>query len=134
MQYSFYYTTTDRLIKACRPNHADFYADVLRFQKKGNIVYNNYARVPAQLLSVNLLDAHQVLSNYYEDALDRQNFYRFLMVEEHPCTQFPDPSNVCRSRQHDWVAYARLRQVKQSKRQRVKTSQLRSVANIAARA
>lgn len=107
MQYSFFYSDVDRLVKACRPNHADFYADVLRFEKVGNVVFNNYARVPAQFLSLNLIEAHQVLSHHYKHHdLNQNNMYRFLMVDEHPNLHFPDAAVLVRSRQRDWAAYA----------------------------
>lgn len=134
MQYSFYHMEVDRLVQACRSNHADFYADVLRFEKIGGIVYNNYARVPAQLLSLHLVDAHQVLSDHYErDRRGHHNFYRFLMVDEHPNIQFPDPCTMYRSRQRDWAAYARLRQATERRRQIVDLEHRRFVANTAVR-
>lgn len=135
MQYSFYHMEVDRLVQACRSNHADFYADVLRFEKVGRIAYNSYARRPSQLLSLNLIDAHRVLSDYYElDVIDHRNFYRFLLVDEHPCIRFPDPNTASRPRQRDWATYARLRQTMERRQRFVESDHQRSVANVALRA
>jgi hypothetical protein len=107
MQYSFYYAGIDRLIKACRPVHADFYASIVRFQKVNGIVHNDYARRPSQLLTMHLIHGHKLLSEHYEsDSRNKNNFYRFLLVEEHPNLIFPEKRLMRRSRQIDWVACA----------------------------
>lgn len=107
MQYSFYYSHADRLVKACRPNHAEFYADVLRFEKLGELRYNTYAHVPARFLSLDLWDAHRVLYEHYERGADPcTNLYRFFLVDEHPCVRFPD-RRPSRPRGRDWVSYQR---------------------------
>jgi len=116
MQYAFYYTDVDRLIKACQPKHADFYADILRFQKVGKVVYNEYARRPSQLLSVDVIDAHRILSDYYgPHEVAGRNFYQFLLLDEHPNVRFPNRSKQYRSRARDWASYARLRYAMESK-------------------
>lgn len=108
MQYAFYYTDTDRLIKACKPEHADFYASILRFQKIEGITHNNYARRPSQLLSMHLLEGHSRLSEYYElGSNDKNNFYRFIFVDEHPNMIFPVKRLMRRSRTVDWPVFAR---------------------------
>jgi len=107
MQYSFYYAGIDRLIKACRPPHADFYASILKFQKIGGIVHNDYAHCSAQLLSMHLIHGHKLLSKHYESgSRNKNNFYRFLLLEEHPNLIFPEKRLMRRSRQIDWVACA----------------------------
>lgn len=127
MQYSFYYTAVTRLVKACQPKHADFYADVLHFEKFGGIVYNSYARRPSRLLSMNLFEAHQLLSERYEtDGANRHNFYRFLLVDEHPNVIFPDPISAYRPRQCDWLARTRRGQAAAPDRLPARRAQLRS--------
>jgi hypothetical protein len=109
MQYSFYYGGIDRLVKACRPAHANFYASIVRFQKVGGIVHNDYARRPSQLLTMHLIHGHTLLSEHYEsDSRNKNNFYRFLLVDEHPNLLFPEKRFMRRSRQIDWVACARM--------------------------
>jgi len=128
MQHAFYYTEVDRLVKACRPKHADFYADILRFEKVGEIVPNDYARRPSQLLSIDMIDAHRVLSDYYaSDGMGQRNFYHFLLVDKHPSTRFPKRT-AYRSRLCDWAAYARLRHAMKHGRQLVAEDTRLSVA------
>ncbi|HLQ25286.1 MAG TPA: hypothetical protein VK138_05330 [Acidiferrobacterales bacterium] len=109
MQYSFYYTNVDRLIKACKQKHADFYASILRFQKVGGLTHNNYARRPSYLLTMHLLKGHALLSEYYaSDATNKNNFYRFVLVDEHPNLIFPKKKFMRHSRQIDWPVRARM--------------------------
>lgn len=107
MQYSFYYGGVDRLIKACKPEHAEFYADVLRFDLVGDIVYNSYARRASRMLSMHLIDGHRILRDHYRTGPgDAPSFYRFLLVDEHPQLRLPDASHKRRSRAIDWAAVA----------------------------
>lgn len=109
MQYAFYYTETDRLIKACRPPHAEFYASILRFQKVGGTIHNDYARCAAQLLSMDLVEGHRLLSEHYMSYQGGEtSFYRFIMVDEHPSVIFPEKRLMRRFRHIDWPACARM--------------------------
>lgn len=109
MQYSFYHAAIDRLVKACRPEHGDFYADVLRFDKIGPVTYCEYARRPSQLLSANLLRLHRVLHDYYQaDAERTRTLYHFFLVDEHPNLIFPAPGHPMRPRLKDWRGHGAL--------------------------
>ncbi|MBI5782964.1 MAG: hypothetical protein HZA69_04410 [Gammaproteobacteria bacterium] len=109
MQYSFYYAGLDRLVVSCRPRHAAFYATHIKFQiLTPPIPYEYASRVRCQLLSLNLIQAHKLLSEEYAHGDEDENLYRFLMVEEHPNLQFPAGQLMRRSRQINWVAHARM--------------------------
>lgn len=108
MQYSFYYAGIDRLIVSCRPRHADFYEQHLCFDKVTQPAPHAYAgNVPCQLVTLNLMQAHARLSDRYGEArTSPDNFYRFLLVDEHPNVQLPDKRQLQRSRHLDWAALA----------------------------
>lgn len=107
LQYAYYYTDIERLIKACKPEHAEFYANVIRFQKLGQIVHCKYAQRPSQLLSMNLIEGHQQLKDHYEwDGQPRNNLYRFLLCDTHASLIFPKAKKMRRSRLGEWSAHA----------------------------
>lgn len=109
MQYSFYYAGIDRLVVACKPRHAAFYRSVIRFQQVGETTYYDYSHHVGELLTLNLIEAHKLLSEYYEtDAAPEDNFYRFMLVHDHPSLHFPEKRPKKRSPNIDWVAQARL--------------------------
>lgn len=110
MQYSFYYAGLDRLVVSCRPRHAAFYSAHIKFQiLTPPIPYEYASQVRCQLLTLNLVQAHRLLSEEYAhgDGAE-ENLYRFLLVEEHPNLQFPAGQLMRRSRQINWVAHARM--------------------------
>lgn len=110
LQYSFYVVGLDRLVLCCRPSHGEFYAEVLRFEKLGGVEHYPYAGVPAQFLSMDLLELHRILWAYYERGGDQgRNLYRFLMCDEHLQLQFSKQEESSRSRGFDWAVYARER-------------------------
>lgn len=112
LQYSFYYAGVDRLIKACKPEHAEFYANILKFDRIGPITFCDYARRPSQLLSMNLFNGHYTLQQCYgkKTAAD-SDLYRFLLVDEHPNLDFPT-YRPRRARDEDWPANFDKRRLK----------------------
>jgi len=103
LQHSYYHTRTTRLVQACRPNHADFYANTLRFERVGGTSRNSYARVPAQFLSLDLTSAHARLrSHYHAEGADQSTLYDFLLVTAHPQTRLSGEQT--RLRLPEWVA------------------------------
>lgn len=113
MQYSFYYEGLDRLIASCRAKHADFYEERLCFTKLTRPMPYAYAgNVECQLVTLDLIEAHLLLSLRYENADERgENLYRFLFVDDHPNVQFPDKHHLRRSPQLNWVALASEREM-----------------------
>lgn len=107
IQYSFYYTDLDRFVVSCTPRHAAFYESVIRFNRVTRPMRYEYVKVEAQLLTLNLVSAHQLLAEHYEAPENPNNFYRFFLVEEHPNLQFPPPQLMHRPRNVNWVAKAR---------------------------
>lgn len=107
IQYSFYYTDLDRFVVSCTPRHAAFYESIIRFKRVNRPTRYDYVKVEAQLLTLNLVSAHQLLAEHYEAPENPNNFYRFFMVEEHPNLQFPPPQLMHRPRNVNWVARAR---------------------------
>lgn len=102
-QYSFYHAGVDRLVVSCVPSHADFYESVLCFSKIGGPTYYTYTRVVAHLLSLDLLQAHSLLSQKYPaDPFTGESFYRFLFGDPLPCQCFTGLPLI-RSRGLDWV-------------------------------
>ena len=100
LQYGAYYSSIERLVQVCVPVHARFYARVLRFETHGAIVAYDYAHTRAQLLSMNLLKAHEVLSEHYEAPNNGgRNLYRFFLTERHRAIDFGD-ARPCRGMQH----------------------------------
>lgn len=108
MQYSFYYEGLDRLIASCRAKHADFYEERLCFTKLTQPMPYAYAgNVECQLVTLDLTEAHLLLSHRYETADESgSNFYRFLFVDDHPNVRLPDKHHLRRSPQLNWVALA----------------------------
>ena len=104
LQYSFYYAAIDRLVKTCRPEHAEFYAKVLRFDKIGPVRHCDYARRPSQLLSANLIHLHRLLNGHYRAADTERTLYRFFLIEEHSNLIFPSETHPARSRYRDWLS------------------------------
>lgn len=113
MQYSFYYEGLDRLIASCRAKHADFYEEHLCFKKLTQPMPYAYAgNVECQLVALDLMEAHLLLSHRYENAgTSGDNLYRFLFVDEHPNVQFPDKHQLRRSPQLNWIALASEREM-----------------------
>ena len=108
LQYSFYYANIDRLVASCRPRHAEFYAKCLCFEKLAPAAPHPYAgNVVCQFVALELLPAHVLLgARYPEDPEAGDNFYRFLLVDEHPNVRFPDTVTAQRSRLIDWAGLA----------------------------
>lgn len=101
LQYSFYYLGADRLIGNCRPKHAEFYERMLCFEKLTEPAPYGYAgNVPCQLVTLDLLRAHTTLRHRYASAPD---FYRFLMVDDHPNVHLPDMGRLERRRDMEWA-------------------------------
>lgn len=94
LQHSFECTHVDRLIQACTPGHARFYADVLRFERVGPITYNDYAHRAAQLLTLTRRDAHRRLFEHYAAAGSSGDMYRFLLLDRHANVALPLGSGV----------------------------------------
>lgn len=112
MQYSFYYAGLDRLLASCRAKHADFYEERLCFQKLTEPMPYEYAgNVECQLVMLDLIEAHLLLSRRYESIDASANFYRFLFVDEHPNVFLPDKRQLRRSPQLNWVVLARGREM-----------------------
>lgn len=106
IQYSFYYTDLDRFVVSCTPRHAAFYESIIRFNRVTQPARYQYVKVEAQLLTLNLVSAHQLLAEHYEAPENPNNFYRFFMVEEHPNLQFPPRQLMHRPRDVNWVEKA----------------------------
>lgn len=103
LQYSFYYAAIDRLVKTCRPQHADFYANVLRFDKIGPVRYCDYAHRPSQMLSANLFRLHRQIEEHYRTPETDRTLYHFFLIEEHPSLIFPADTHSTRPRSRDWL-------------------------------
>lgn len=102
-QYSFYHAGIDRLVVSCIPTHADFYESALCFSKVGGPTYYMYTRVDAYLLSLDLLQAHSVLSKKYPmNESTGESLYRFLLRDPQPCQCFTGLP-LKRPRDFDWV-------------------------------
>lgn len=108
-QYSYYYAGMDRFVATVTPRHAFFYESVCCFQKLSSTAHYSYVRLGVQFVTLPLLLAHRYFSDRYEtEPENRNNFYRFLLVDEHPNLCFPDKRLMRRSREIDWVAQATL--------------------------
>jgi hypothetical protein len=106
-QYSFYYAGIDRFVATVTPKHAFFYESICCFEKLSNSTNYYYVKLDVQLLTLPLVKAHQAFSERYEAGEDRENFYRFMLVTEHPALKFPDRTLLQRSRDYDWLGHAR---------------------------
>ena len=105
-QYSFYYEGIDRFVVVCTPQHAAFYEAVCGLQCVGHESHYTYVRVKAKLLTVHLAELHKHFCNVYEaetTAYTKNNFYRFLLVDEHPNLIFPAKTLANRPRDLDWA-------------------------------
>lgn len=90
MQYCFYHEGLDRLVASCKPQHANFYESVLCFSKLSAPIYYEYSHAVGYLISLQLLEAHQLLAARYPvDPASGTSLYRFLLVDSHPALQFP---------------------------------------------
>ena len=101
-QYSFYYAGIDRFVALSSPKHARFYESVMCFEKLGNSKHYPYAKATGQLSTLHLIKAHQLFSERFGDGPDQ--FYRFVLVDEHPNLIFPGDTR--RSRHYDWARHA----------------------------
>lgn len=111
-QYSFYYAAFDRVILVCTPKHARFYESMILFTRLSSTNHYGYVNVNAQLLTLSMLESHRLFQDYYEtDPSNRDNLYRFFLVDEHPSLQFPERRLQKRARELDWAAIARLREM-----------------------
>jgi hypothetical protein len=113
-QYSFYYASIDRFVVVPTMKHVSFYRRVCGFQELSNGGKYDYVKpsVRAQLLAADLFGLHRYFFDRYEAGSPNQdNFYRFLLVNDHPNLQFPDKRLLRRPREIDWLAQARLRQM-----------------------
>jgi hypothetical protein len=110
-QYSFYYAAVDQFVAIPTVRHVQFYKKICGFEpasSSGEYSYIN-SHVHLQLLTGDLLQAHQDFYERYESGgHDQDNFYRFLLVDEHPSLHFPDRRLMRRPREIDWAAQARL--------------------------
>jgi hypothetical protein len=108
-QYAFYHAGLDRLIASCKPEHADFYESMLCFRKLSDLTYYNYSHAAGYLVSLDLLEAHDLLARKYApDPRTGGSLYRFLMCDPQPCHDFPS-GKPSRSRETDWRAVWRRR-------------------------
>lgn len=90
MQYSFYHVGVDRLVASCKPDHAAFYETVLCFSKESDLTYYEYSHASGYLISLDLVEAHRVLSRKYpQDPVNKESFYRFLLCDPQPCQEYP---------------------------------------------
>lgn len=102
-QYSFYHAGVDRLAVSCVPAHAHFYESALCFSKISGPTYYAYTRAVAYLLSLDLLQAHSLLSQKYpSDPATGDSFYRFLLGDPQPCQCFTGLP-LKRPRNLDWI-------------------------------
>lgn len=109
-QYSFYYAGIDRFVVVSTPKHAFFYEKVCLFSRVAQSQVYNYVNVEAQLLTLNLLQAHQLYTDKYGAPEQAETFYRFLLVDDHPSLRFPATPMV-RTRNTDWLAHAKMLQM-----------------------
>lgn len=114
-QYSFYYAAHDILVVVPTVRHVSFYKRVCCFREQGEVGQYSYVKgdVRAQLLSLDLLQAHRTYCEQYGSAAE-DNFYRFLLVAEHPSLRFPDKRYIRRPREIDWVAQARTYELREA--------------------
>lgn len=109
-QYSFYYTDVERFVVVPTVRHVGFYQAICGFTKLSSSGQYNYVKetVRAQLLTANLFEAHlDFFERFARGKPDSENFYRFMLVDEHPSLHFPQKHWQRRPREHDWVAEAR---------------------------
>lgn len=112
-QYNFYYAAMDRFVAIVTPKHAFFYESICCFEKlfSADTPYS-YVKLKVELLTLPLLEAHKRFSERYEtDTADTKNFYRFLLVDNHPALQFPTNIPMPRLREFDWVRQAFARSI-----------------------
>jgi len=103
-QHCFYYMGLDRLIASCKPGHANFYESTLCFSKVSDLTYYDYSHASGYLVSLDLVDAHHLLSaKYPSDSETGKSFYRFLMCDPQPCHRFLPTSLIKRPRERDWA-------------------------------
>lgn len=110
-QYCFYYLSLDRFVIIVTKNHSLFYEGVCCFEKLRPASRYSYVKLEVELLSLQLLQAHRQFSDRYEVDGTRTNFYRFMLVDEHPNLLFPDKSMMRRSRNINWVAEASVKEL-----------------------
>jgi len=104
LQYSFYHAGIDRFVASCKPGHADFYESMLCFSKVSDLTYYDYSHACGYLVSLNLIEAHLLLSQKYAvDPATGKSLYRFLLCEPQPCHQFSSSFPTKRSRELDWT-------------------------------
>lgn len=112
IQYCFYYSTIERFIAVVMPKHAGFYESVIRFTRLSEPEPYGYVKFPVQMLTLHLLEAHLLLQHHYEtDPAQRDNFYRFFMVDHDRNMHFPESRAMRRPRQINWAAQALVRQL-----------------------
>lgn len=112
IQYCFYYSTIERFIAVVMPKHAGFYESVIRFTRLSDPEPYGYVRFPVQMLTLHLLEAHLLLQHHYEkDPAEKDNFYRFFMVDYDRNMHFPELGSMRRPRQINWAAQALVRQL-----------------------
>lgn len=91
-QYSFYYAGIDRFVAVTTPKHARFYEKICHFHRLTSTATYTYVNTDAQLLTVHLLKDRASFSEAHEPAgamMGEESFYRFLLLDDHPCLQFP---------------------------------------------
>ena len=102
-QYGFYHVGIDRFLASVVPKHGNFYQNVFRFIKLSEATHNAYVQRDGELLSLAFLQAHQDLYEHYErDAGNHSNFYRFVMLDDHPAMMFPDNKGLRRRKAQYW--------------------------------
>jgi hypothetical protein len=106
-QHAFYYAGMDRLVASCKPEHADFYEQVIGWSKVSDLTYYDYSHASGYLISLNLLDAHRILSEKYPPDPTAQSFYHFLLCDPHPIHRFA--AGGMRRAREDWLPAARRR-------------------------
>lgn len=92
-QYSFYYAGVDRFVAVTTPKHARFYERICHFHRLTSTAAYSYVNTDAQLLTVHLLKDRASFSEAHEpvvDTMNEESFYRFLLIDDHPCLQFPE--------------------------------------------
>jgi hypothetical protein len=105
-QYSFYYAGIDRFVAVTTPKHARFYEKICHFHRLTSTATYAYVNTDAQLLTVHLLEDRASFGEAYQPVTDmaiEENFYRFLLIDDHPCLRFPDPRRRKRPREAGWL-------------------------------
>ncbi len=111
-QYNFFYAGIDRLVASTTERHARFYESIFGFHRLSAAAEYYYVKLKVQLLTIHLICDRLALAQRYQ--IEREharpcpnNFYHFLLTQEHDCFEYPDPGLMRRARNIDWLLRAR---------------------------